>query len=187
MTRLALPDATFFALETPSRPMHAGALMLFDPPAGEPAADFAARVVAGFRETAPVAPFNQRPDLTLGRLPQWVTVEAVDLNHHVRHIALPGQATRQQLMELVGHLYVALLDRSRPLWECYVIEGLKAALSRFSISCITPWPMGSAAAGCWSGRCLPPRLIALLGRFGRHGRPLHDLLAKRFPRIGAIP
>jgi diacylglycerol O-acyltransferase len=125
MTRLALPDATFFALETPSRPMHAGALMLFDPPAGEPAADFAARVVAGFRETAPVAPFNQRPDLTLGRLPQWVTVEAVDLNHHVRHIALPGQATRQQLMELVGHLYVALLDRSQPLWECYVIEGLQ--------------------------------------------------------------
>jgi diacylglycerol O-acyltransferase / wax synthase len=125
MTRLALPDATFFALETPSRPMHAGALMLFDPPAGEPAADFAARVVAGFRETAPVAPFNQRPDLTLSRLPQWVTVEAVDLNYHVRHIALPGPGTPEQLMELVGHLYVALLDRSQPLWECYVIEGLQ--------------------------------------------------------------
>src|ERR1700758_5115791 len=125
MTRLALPDVTFFALETTTRPMHAGALMLFDPPADEPPADFAARVVAEFRSTPPVAPFNRRPDLTLGRLPHWVTVDEVDLNYHVRHIALPGQATRQQLMELVGHLYVALLDRSQPLWECYVIEGLQ--------------------------------------------------------------
>jgi diacylglycerol O-acyltransferase / wax synthase len=125
MTRLALPDATFFALETATRPMHAGALMLFDPPAGEPAGDFAARVVAEFRSTPPAAPFNQRPDLTLGRLPTWVTVDAVDLNYHVRHIALPGPATPQQLMEIIGHLYVALLDRSQPLWECYVIEGLQ--------------------------------------------------------------
>ena len=125
MTRLALPDATFFALETATRPMHAGALMLFDPPPGEPAGDFAARVVAEFRSTPPAAPFNQRPDLTLGRLPSWVTVDAVDLNYHVRHIALPGPATPEQLMELVGHLYVALLDRSQPLWECYVIEGLQ--------------------------------------------------------------
>src|ERR1700741_98846 len=125
MTRLALPDVTFFALETPTRPMHAGALMLFDPPAGEPAGDFAKRVVAEFRSSPPAAPFNQRPDLTLGRLPSWVTVDAVDLNYHVRHIALPGPATPEQLMELVGHLYVSLLDRSQPLWECYVIEGLQ--------------------------------------------------------------
>jgi diacylglycerol O-acyltransferase / wax synthase len=125
MTRLALPDVTFFALETTTRPMHAGALMLFDPPADEPPADFAARVVAEFRSTPPVAPFNRRPDLTLGRLPHWVTVDSVDLNYHVRHIALPGPGTPQQLMELVGHLYVALLDRSQPLWECYVIEGLQ--------------------------------------------------------------
>jgi diacylglycerol O-acyltransferase / wax synthase len=125
MTRLALPDATFFALESPARPMHAGALMLFDPPAGEPATDFAARLVAEFRSVPPVAPFNRRPDLALGRLPRWVTVDAVDLDYHVRHIALPAPGTPQQLMELVGHLYVALLDRSRPLWECYVIEGLQ--------------------------------------------------------------
>jgi diacylglycerol O-acyltransferase len=125
MTRLALPDATFFALESPARPMHAGALMLFDPPAGEPTTDFAARLVAEFRSVPPVAPFNRRPDLALGRLPRWVTVDAVDLDYHVRHIALPAPGTPQQLMELVGHLYVALLDRSRPLWECYVIEGLQ--------------------------------------------------------------
>ena len=125
MTRLALPDATFFALESAARPMHAGALMLFDPPAGEPTTDFAARLVAEFRSVPPVAPFNRRPDVALGRLPRWVTVDAVDLDYHVRHIALPAPGTPQQLMELVGHLYVALLDRSRPLWECYVIEGLQ--------------------------------------------------------------
>lgn len=99
--------------------------MLFNPPAGESASDFAARVIAEFRSAPPAAPFNQRPDFTLGRLPSWVTVDAVDLDYHVRHIALPGSATPQQLMELIGHLYVALLDRSQPLWECYVIEGLQ--------------------------------------------------------------
>jgi len=104
--------------------MHAGALMLFDPPAGESATDFAARLVAEFRSVPPVAPFNRRPDLTLGRLPRWVTDDDVDLNYHVRHIALPAPGTPQRLMELVGHLYVPLLDRNRPLWECYVIEGL---------------------------------------------------------------
>src|ERR1700746_1190575 len=85
----------------------------------------AARVVAEFRRTPPVAPFNRRPDLTLGRLPHWVTADSVDLNYHVPHIALPGPGTPAPLIVLCGHLYVALLDRSQPLWECYVIEGLQ--------------------------------------------------------------
>ena len=124
MTRLALLDMGFFALESPTRPMHAGVLMLFDPPEGEPGPDFARRVVDTFRVTAPVAPFDRRPVLGLGRLPHWVTIDDIDLGYHVRAVALPAPGSRGQLMEVVGHLYVALLDRSRPLWECYVIEGL---------------------------------------------------------------
>ncbi|HME46575.1 wax ester/triacylglycerol synthase family O-acyltransferase [Mycobacterium sp.] len=125
MTRLALVDTAFFALESPTRPSHAGVLMLFDPPKGETGPDFAHRVVDTFRATAPVAPFDRRPALGLGRLPHWVTVDDIDLGYHVRAVALPAPGSRQQLMEMVEHLYVALLDRSRPLWECYVIEGLE--------------------------------------------------------------
>jgi WS/DGAT/MGAT family acyltransferase len=125
MNRLTLVDTAFFALESQTRPTHAGVLMLFDPPAGDSGPDFARRVVDVFRTTAPVAPFDRRPVLGLGRVPHWVTVDDVDLDYHVRSIALPAPGTRHQLMEMVGHLYVSLLDRSRPLWECYVIEGLE--------------------------------------------------------------
>ncbi|OBG16623.1 hypothetical protein A5765_07855 [Mycolicibacterium celeriflavum] len=118
-------DTAFFALESQTRPTHAGVLMLFDPPQGEAGPDFARRIADAFRTTAPVTPFDRRPVLGLGRLPHWVTVDDVDLDYHVRSIALPGPGTHQQLMEMLGHLYVALLDRSRPLWECYVIEGLE--------------------------------------------------------------
>ncbi len=124
MTRLALLDAAFFVLESPTRPSHAGVLLLFDPPEGEAGPDFAHRVVDTFRATAPVAPFDRRPALGPSRLPHWVTVDDIDLGYHVRAFALPAPGSRQQLMEMLGHLYMALLDRSRPLWECYVIEGL---------------------------------------------------------------
>ena len=125
MTRLALVDTAFFVLESTTRPSHAGVLMLFDPPEGEAGPDFARRVVDTFRATTPVAPFDRRPALGPGRLPHWVTVDDVDLGYHVRAVALPAPGSRQQLMEMMGHLYMALLDRSRPLWECYVIEGLE--------------------------------------------------------------
>ena len=119
-------DTAFFALESPTRPAHAGVLMLFDPPEGEAGPDFAHRVVETFRATAPIAPLDRRPVFGLGRLPHWVTVDDIDLRYHVRSLALPAPGSRQQLMEMIGHLYVALLDRSRPLWECYVIEGLES-------------------------------------------------------------
>lgn len=125
MARLALLDTAFFALETPTRPMHAGALMLFEPPAGEAVADFAERVADTFRQTPPVDPFDRRPVLGSAGLPHWAKVDAPDLGYHVRRVVLPAPGSQQQLMELAGHLYVALLDRSRPLWECYVIEGLE--------------------------------------------------------------
>jgi diacylglycerol O-acyltransferase / wax synthase len=125
MTRLALVDTAFFALESATRPAHAGVLMLFDPPQGEAGPDFARRLVEAFRATAPVAPFDRRPALGPTRLPHWVTVDNIDLDYHVRAFALPAPGSREQLMEMMGQLYMALLDRSRPLWECYVIEGLQ--------------------------------------------------------------
>lgn len=126
MTRLALVDTAFFALESPTRPSHAGVLMLFTPPEGETGPEFARRILAAFRSTPPVAPFDRHPMFQPGRLPHWVTDDDVDLDYHVRAFALPEPGSQQQLMEMLGQLYTALLDRSRPLWECYVIEGLES-------------------------------------------------------------
>lgn len=129
MSRLAPLDTTFLVLESPSRPMHAGALMLFEPPAGS--GDLVDRVVEAFRSTAPVKPFERRPVAGITGPFSWEHCEEVDLDYHVRRVALPSPGSDAQLMELVSHLYTALLDRSRPLWECYVIEGL--ADRRFAV------------------------------------------------------
>ena len=59
-----------------------------------------------------------------GPLPHWETVP-VDLDYHVRRIALPAPGSDAQLMELVSFLYPAPLDRTRPLWEVYVVDGLE--------------------------------------------------------------
>jgi WS/DGAT/MGAT family acyltransferase len=125
MSRLAPLDIAFLVLETPSRPMHAGALMLFDPPADESRADFAGRVVEAFEQSPPVAPFDRRPRLGLGGPARWEQCDDIDIGYHVRPVALPAPGSSAQLMDLLGHLYAALLDRSRPLWECYLIEGLE--------------------------------------------------------------
>ncbi len=125
MSRLAPLDATFLVLESPSRPMHAGALLLFDRPDAADGGELADRVVETFRRTPPVAPFERRPKLGFTGPFFWEECEEIDLDYHVRRVVLPAPGSNAQLMELVGHLYAALLDRSRPLWECYVIEGLE--------------------------------------------------------------
>jgi len=125
MDRLGVLGLMFFVMESSSRPMHSGAIMLFDPPQDGSAIEVVEQTVAAFRETEPVAPWNQRAALGLGSLPHWETVPQVDLDYHVRRIALPAPGSMAQLMDLVSQLYPAPLDRSRPLWEAYVVEGLE--------------------------------------------------------------
>ncbi|HEY4377534.1 MAG TPA: wax ester/triacylglycerol synthase domain-containing protein, partial [Acidimicrobiales bacterium] len=68
-----------------------------------------------------------------GRLapPAWVDDPDFDLDHHIRHTALPPGSGQQALLDLAAHLVLTPFDRSRPLWEFHVIEGLpdgKAAM-----------------------------------------------------------
>lgn len=64
-------------------------------------------------------------------LPAVIEVGYLDLDYHVRHTALPAPGGERELGELISHLHTQLLDRSRPLWTCHVIEGL--ANNRFAI------------------------------------------------------
>src|SRR5581483_3743938 len=114
----------FLLTETSARPYHAGALVLFDVPEGEDSSDFAGRMFDSFRGGVPVAPWNRIPVIGIGSRPHWKSVDEFDPEYHVRRLTLPPPGSMEQLMELSTHLYPGLLDRSRPLWEAYVVDGL---------------------------------------------------------------
>lgn len=128
MKPIKLLDAAFLHAETQATPMHVGALFVLDPPAGRPRKPFYRR----FRET--VARRLGASEVFTRKLatlpfdlanPMWVTTADIDLDYHVRRSVLPRPGNRRQLENRVAHLHEPLLDRSRPLWELHVIEGLE--------------------------------------------------------------
>jgi diacylglycerol O-acyltransferase / wax synthase len=58
--------------------------------------------------------------------PVWVEDEDIDIDYHVRHVTLPKPGTNRLLQQYVARLHSSLLDRSRPLWEFFIIDGLKS-------------------------------------------------------------
>ena len=126
MVHLSGMDASFLHLETPEMPMHVGSLQIADLPDGY-AGDYyedVKRYLAGRMHLASV--FQRKLALMPFDLanPVWVDDEDIDLDYHVRHVILPRPGTMAQLEKYVARLHSSLLDRSRPLWEIYVIEGL---------------------------------------------------------------
>ena len=133
MEHLSGLDAAFLHLETPEMPMHVGGLNLFDLAPGY-GGDFYEDVkahVAGRMHLARI--FTKKLALMPLDLadPVWVEDGAVDLDYHVRKISLPRPGTMAQLEAYVGRLHSSLLDRSRPLWEFYVFEGLNTGQAAF--------------------------------------------------------
>ena len=127
MNHLSAMDASFLHLETPEMPMHVGSLQIVDLPPDH-AGDYYEDVKRWMGSRMHLASVFQRKlalmpfDLAN---PVWVDDEDVDLDYHVRHVILPRPGTLDQLEKYVARLHSSLLDRSRPLWEIYVIEGLK--------------------------------------------------------------
>ncbi|WP_420468667.1 WS/DGAT/MGAT family O-acyltransferase [Panacagrimonas sp.] len=125
--RLSMLDGTFLNIETRDAPMHVAGLQVFQLPPKVPR-DFIKRVVHTLRAAGPLArPFNLKlADVPLGRVaPAMIEDRNIDLDYHVRHSALPDPGGERELGELVSHLHGQILDRSRPLWTCHVIEGLQ--------------------------------------------------------------
>lgn len=120
--RLSPLDASFLYAEEPGVPQHVGSVLIFDGPL-----DFGRlqRHLAG--RIAFVPRYRRRVRAVPGGLanPVWVDDDRFDLGYHVRRVALPRPGDAEQLRELVGRVHPRLLDRSRPLWELYVVEGLE--------------------------------------------------------------
>ncbi len=134
MRQLTALDAQFLNVESPTTVGHVGSLIVLDPgtaPGGRWDLD---TVRAVFEPRLHLtAPFRQRlveVPLGLGR-PYWVDDPHFDIEFHLRELALPAPGTREQLGEQVSRLHARQLDRSRPLWEAYVITGLEGGKSAF--------------------------------------------------------
>lgn len=105
--------------------MHVGNVAVIEP--SEDGLDYD-RLVDLIRGRIALAPrFRQRIRSVPGQIsrPVWVNDESFDVTYHVRRSALPRPGTREQLHELVGRIMSRQLDRSRPLWEMYLVEGLE--------------------------------------------------------------
>jgi len=127
MKALSAVDGAFLHLETPETPMHVASLSLFELPKGykgdyyEDVKSLIAKrmhLASIFRRKLAQMPFELAD-------PVWIEDDDVDLDYHVRSINLRKPGTMEQLEAYVARLHASLLDRSRPLWEAYVIEGLQ--------------------------------------------------------------
>ena len=123
MDRMSPLDAEFLYLEDGTVQLHIGACAVFEgpPPQFE---DFVAMtegklpLVPRYRQVVKDVPFG------LGR-PVWVDDEHFDLGYHLRHTALPAPGGDEQLRRLAGRIMSQQLDRARPLWESWFVEGLE--------------------------------------------------------------
>jgi diacylglycerol O-acyltransferase / wax synthase len=128
MNHLSGIDAAFLHLESPEMPMHVGSLHVLQLPPGYKG-DFFEDVKACLAQRLHLADvFTRKLALMPFDLsnPVWVEDEDIDLEHHIRHITLPKPGSNTQLQQYVARLHSTLLDRSRPLWEFFVIDGLRS-------------------------------------------------------------
>ncbi len=123
MQRLHLLDAQFLHLEDAAAPMHIACISIFAGPVPQ-----AAEIEALFRSKLHQVPrYRQRVrfvPLELGR-PVWIDDPRFDLGYHLRRTALPAPHDDRALCNLMGRIMSQPLDRDRPLWEAWVVEGLK--------------------------------------------------------------
>ncbi len=122
LDRLTATDASFLAQEHDNSHMHVGGILLFEgpPPAfGDVLDQIRSRLhlVPRYRQKLAV------PPIEMGR-PLWVDDPNFNLEYHIRHTALPAPGSEEQLLLLASRIFSQQLDRSRPLWETWLVERL---------------------------------------------------------------
>jgi diacylglycerol O-acyltransferase len=123
MKALSPTDSAFLWMETRNQPMHVAGLNIYTPPPGA-GPDFIPKMLEAWGEHIRAqSPFNLRPVLRMGMW-YWQEDKDFELDYHLRHVALPQPGRIRELLAMVSRVHGNLLDRNRPLWEAYVIEGL---------------------------------------------------------------
>src|SRR4029079_1862804 len=141
--RLTAVDASFLAQEVENAHMHVGAVLIFEgpPPDYE---DFCTQI----RSRLHLVPrYRQKlafPPLETGR-PLWVDDPNFNLQYHVRHTALPSPGSEEQLRAPGARVHSQRLDRSKPLWETWLVQGLED--NRFALISKTHHALVDGVAG----------------------------------------
>ncbi|CAN5494622.1 wax ester/triacylglycerol synthase family O-acyltransferase [soil metagenome] len=124
VARLSAADAAFFHLENTSTPMYVGTLSILRRPKAGLSYE---SLLATVEQRLPQIPrYRQKVREVTGGLarPVWVDDRDFDITYHIRRSALPSPGSDAQLHDLVARLGSRPLDKSRPLWEMYLVEGL---------------------------------------------------------------
>jgi WS/DGAT/MGAT family acyltransferase len=134
--RISALDATFLHLEKAGARLHAASVTIFDGPAPSwdelrDHVESRLHLVPRFRQRLAEVPFEQ------GR-PVWVDDPHFNLRYHLRHAGLPAPGSEEQLQVLAGRLFAQPLDRTKPLWEMWLVDRLGEG--------------DAGAGGSWTGR-----------------------------------
>jgi WS/DGAT/MGAT family acyltransferase len=124
--RLTALDASFLEIEDENCPMHVGAVAIFDPgPLTRPEGGFDIERFTKFVESVLAPRYRQRLAwMPVSSDPVWVDDARFNLHYHLRHLSLPHPGDERLLKRLAGHVMSLPLDRNKPLWELWVVEGL---------------------------------------------------------------
>jgi WS/DGAT/MGAT family acyltransferase len=150
MDRLSSIDASFLTNESSNAHMHVGAVLIFEGP--PPAYNDLLEHVQSRLHLVPR--FRQKlafPPVETGR-PFWIDDPNFNLAYHVRHSALPSPGSEEQLRNITGRLFSQSLDRSKPLWELWLVQGLER--NRFAIVSKTHHALVDGVAGVDIGTVL---------------------------------
>lgn len=124
VTRLSPSDASFYRLENTATPMYVGSLSILQRPRAGLSYE---TLLATVEQRLPQTPrYRQKVrEVRIGPArPVWIDDSDFDITYHVRRSALPSPGSDEQLHELIARLAARPLDKSRPLWEMYLVEGL---------------------------------------------------------------
>jgi diacylglycerol O-acyltransferase len=150
LDRLTAVDASFLSNESSSSHMHVGAILIFEGP--PPRYVDLVEHVRGRLNLVPR--FRQKlvvPPLEAGR-PLWADDVNFNLSYHIRHTALPEPGGEAQLKRLCGRVFSQQLDRSKPLWELWLVQGLER--DRFALLTKTHHAMVDGISGVDIGTVL---------------------------------
>ncbi|MGB0506932.1 MAG: wax ester/triacylglycerol synthase family O-acyltransferase [Pikeienuella sp.] len=128
MKQLSGMDATFLYMETPETPMHVAGMTMYELPEGF-TGTFHAHFTAFFKTRVHLIPiFGKKLAKAVFQMdhPGWVDAGELDFDYHIKGAVLPKPGTQKQLEDMVAALHSEVLDRTRPLWQFTVIEGLES-------------------------------------------------------------
>lgn len=130
MKSLSLFDQMFLEIEKRQQPAHVGCLMLFSVPQSG-SLGFENQLFTNLKKhTTPLTPYDLKLSMN-GIRRCWSHDSEFDMEHHVRHIALPKPGRIRELLAYVSAEHSNLMHRERPLWECHLIEGIEG--NRFAV------------------------------------------------------